>query len=36
VAPLYLTEVARAKSRGMIVSIYMVILLSFLMIGARV
>ncbi|PWI72837.1 MFS quinate transporter [Purpureocillium lilacinum] len=33
VAPLYLTEVARAKSRGMIVSIYMVILLSFLMIG---
>ncbi|UNI23263.1 hypothetical protein JDV02_009094 [Purpureocillium takamizusanense] len=33
VAPLYLTEVARARSRGMIVSLYMVVLLSFLMIG---
>ena len=33
VAPLYLTEVARARSRGMVVSIYMVMLLSFLMIG---
>ncbi|KAF6805824.1 hypothetical protein CSOJ01_09253 [Colletotrichum sojae] len=33
VAPLYLSEVAPARSRGMIVSIYMVILLSFLTIG---
>jgi len=33
VAPLYLSEVAPAKSRGMIVSIYMVILLTFLSIG---
>ncbi|PNY24319.1 Quinate permease [Tolypocladium capitatum] len=33
VAPLYLTEVARARSRGMVVSIYMVILLSFLTLG---
>lgn len=33
VAPLYLSEIAPAKSRGMVVSIYMVILLSFLMLG---
>ncbi|KAJ6080390.1 hypothetical protein N7467_010143 [Penicillium canescens] len=33
VAPLYLSEIAPAKSRGMVVSIYMVILLSFLTIG---
>jgi MFS family permease len=33
VAPLYLTEIAPAKSRGMVVSIYMVVLLSFLTIG---
>ncbi|KAH7323054.1 putative MFS quinate transporter [Stachybotrys elegans] len=33
VAPLYLTEIAPAKTRGMVVSIYMVVLLSFLMIG---
>ncbi|KAH9991846.1 general substrate transporter [Xylariaceae sp. FL0662B] len=33
VAPLYLSEVAPAKSRGMVVSIYMVILLSFLSTG---
>ncbi|KAI1334648.1 general substrate transporter [Xylariaceae sp. FL0016] len=33
VAPLYLSEVAPAKSRGMVVSIYMVFLLSFLMLG---
>ncbi|KND91007.1 Quinate permease [Tolypocladium ophioglossoides CBS 100239] len=33
VAPLYLSEVARARSRGMVVSIYMVVLLSFLMLG---
>lgn len=33
VAPLYLAEIARAPSRGMIVSVYMVILLSFLMAG---
>lgn len=33
VAPLYLSEIAPAKSRGMIVSIYMVFLLTFLMLG---
>ncbi|KAH8586680.1 general substrate transporter [Bisporella sp. PMI_857] len=33
VAPLYLSEIAPAKSRGMVVSIYMVILLSFLTLG---
>ncbi|KUJ11032.1 general substrate transporter [Mollisia scopiformis] len=33
VAPLYLSEVAPARSRGMIVSIYMVLLLSFLSLG---
>jgi MFS family permease len=33
VAPLYLSEIGRAKSRGMVVSIYMVFLLSFLTIG---
>jgi MFS family permease len=33
VAPLYLSEIARARSRGMVVSIYMVCLLSLLMIG---
>lgn len=33
VAPLYLTEIARSKSRGMVVSVYMVFLLSFLMFG---
>lgn len=33
VAPLYLSEIAAAKSRGMVVSIYMVILLSFLSLG---
>ena len=33
VAPLYLSEIARARSRGMVVSIYMVSLLSMLMIG---
>ncbi|KAI1083045.1 general substrate transporter [Whalleya microplaca] len=33
VAPLYLSEVAPAQSRGMVVSTYMVVLLSFLSIG---
>lgn len=33
VAPVYLTEIARSKSRGMVVSVYMVFLLSFLMFG---
>ena len=33
VAPLYLSEIAPARSRGMVVSIYMVVLLSFLTIG---
>lgn len=33
VAPLYLTEIAPAKTRGMVVSIYMVVLLTILMIG---
>lgn len=33
VAPLYLTEIAPARSRGMVVSMYMVVLLSFLMFG---
>lgn len=33
VAPLYLSEVAPARSRGMVVSIYMVVLLTFLTIG---
>ena len=33
VTPLYLSEIAPAKSRGMIVSIYMVLLLSFLSLG---
>lgn len=33
VAPVYLTEIARSKSRGMVVSVYMVLLLSFLMFG---
>lgn len=35
VSPLYLSEIAPAKSRGMVVSIYMVVLLSFLMLGER-
>ncbi|OAA47899.1 Sugar/inositol transporter [Metarhizium rileyi] len=33
VAPLYLSEIARAKNRGMIVSVYMVVLLTTLMLG---
>lgn len=33
VAPLYLSEIAPAKSRGMVVSIYMIVLLSFLTLG---
>ena len=33
VAPLYLSEIAPAKSRGMIISIFMVLLLSFLSLG---
>ncbi|OHF02052.1 hypothetical protein CORC01_02631 [Colletotrichum orchidophilum] len=33
VAPLYLSEIAPARSRGMVVSIYMVVLLSFLTLG---
>ncbi|CZR69258.1 probable transporter (major facilitator superfamily) [Phialocephala subalpina] len=33
VAPLYLSEIAPAKSRGTIVSMYMVVLLSFLTLG---
>lgn len=33
VAPLYLSEIAPAKTRGMVVSIYMVLLLSFLSLG---
>lgn len=32
-APLYLSEIAPARSRGLVVSIYMVFLLSFLSIG---
>lgn len=34
VAPLYLSEIAPAKSRGMVVSMYMVLLLSFLTLGS--
>lgn len=34
VAPLYLSEIAPAASRGTVVSIYMVVLLSFLTIGS--
>ncbi|KAL2211613.1 general substrate transporter [Sarocladium strictum] len=33
VTPLYLSEIAPTKSRGMVVSIYMVVLLTFLMLG---
>jgi MFS family permease len=33
IAPLYLSEIALAKSRGTVVSMYMVVLLSFLTIG---
>ncbi|KOS18023.1 Quinate permease [Escovopsis weberi] len=33
VAPLYLSEIAPARTRGMVVSCYMVVLLSFLMLG---
>lgn len=33
VAPLYLTEIAPTKTRGMVVSIYMVVLLSVLTAG---
>lgn len=33
VAPLYLSEIAPARSRGMVVSIFMVFLLSFLTLG---
>ena len=33
VAPMYLSEIAPARSRGMVVSIYMVLLLSFLSLG---
>lgn len=33
VSPLFLSEIAPTKSRGMIVSIYMVVLLSFLILG---
>lgn len=33
VAPLYLSEIAPARSRGMVVSIYMVVLLTFLTVG---
>ena len=33
VAPLYLSEIAPARSRGMVVSIYMVVLLTVLMLG---
>lgn len=33
VSPLYLTEIARSKNRGMVVSVYMVLLLSFLTFG---
>ena len=36
VAPLFLSEIAPAKSRGMVVSIYMVILLSVLTLGMHV
>jgi len=35
VAPLYLSEIAPAKSRGVIVSIYMVFLLTFLTLGKQ-
>ena len=35
-APLYLSEIAPAKSRGMVVSMYMVVLLTFLMLGKSV
>lgn len=34
VAPLYLSEIAPAKSRGTVVSMYMVVLLSFLTLGS--
>lgn len=33
VTPLFLSEIAPTKNRGMIVSIYMVVLLTFLMLG---
>ncbi|KHN93976.1 Sugar/inositol transporter [Metarhizium album ARSEF 1941] len=33
VAPLYLSEIAKARTRGMIVSVYMVVLLTSLMLG---
>jgi hypothetical protein len=33
IAPLYLAEVAPARSRGMVVSVYMVVLLTFLSLG---
>ncbi|QPG95088.1 hypothetical protein C2857_007631 [Epichloe festucae Fl1] len=33
VAPLYLSEIAKARNRGMIVSVYMVVLLTTLMLG---
>jgi MFS family permease len=36
VAPLYLSEIAPAKSRGMVVSIYMVVLLTMLMLGKSI
>lgn len=36
VAPLHLSEIAPAKSRGMVVSIYMVILLTTLTLGMSI
>ncbi|KAG6001101.1 hypothetical protein E4U43_001416 [Claviceps pusilla] len=36
VAPLYLSEISRARNRGMIVSVYMVILLTTLMMGTKI
>ena len=35
VAPLFLSEIAPAKNRGMVVSIYMILLLSFLTFGTH-
>lgn len=36
IAPLFLSEIAPARSRGRVVSLYMVVLLSFLSIGTKI